>query len=77
MFVGCAVSGAVILLGNGAKARGALMRDVGSYLLAIVAVTGILASGVFTRGAAIGLICMYFGFVAIVLAADAVHIFST
>lgn len=77
MFVGCAVSGAVILVGNGAKAQGALMRDVMAYLLSLVTVVGILLSGRFTWPAAGGLLCMYIGFVAIVFCADMYHIAST
>eukprot|EP00884_Botryococcus_braunii_P009487 jgi/Botrbrau1/1853/Bobra.146_1s0044.1 len=77
MFVGCAVSGVVILLGNGATARGALLRDVTAYLLSLLTVVGIFMSAHFTRQAAIGLLCMYIGFVVIVLAADTYHILST
>ncbi len=49
MFVGCVVAGAVILVSNGAKARGALVRDVTAYALATGLVVGLLASGSMTR----------------------------
>lgn len=77
MFVGCAVSGAVILVGDGAKAQGALMRDVMAYFLSLVTVVSILLSGHFSWPAAVGLLCMYIGFVVTVFFADMYHIAST
>lgn len=45
MFVGCVVAGSVMLCCQGAKVRGALIRDVAAYAIAVVAVAGILWSG--------------------------------
>lgn len=45
MFVGCVVAGSVMLCCQGAKVRGALMRDVAAYAIAVVAVAAILWSG--------------------------------
>ena len=70
MFVGCVVAGAVVLASGGAKARGALLRDVAGYLLAVAAAAGVLASGRGTAGRAAGLLALYAAFVAVVLGAD-------
>ena len=45
MFVGCVVAGSVMLCCQGAKVRGALVRDVAAYAIAVVAVAIILWSG--------------------------------
>lgn len=45
MFVGCVVAGSVMLCCQGAKVRGALIRDVAAYAIAVVAVAVILWSG--------------------------------
>lgn len=70
MFVGCVVAGAVVLASGGAKARGALLRDVAGYLLAVGAAAGVLASGRGTAGRAVALLALYAAFVAVVLGAD-------
>ena len=70
MFVGCVVAGAVVLASGGAKARGALLRDVAGYLLAVGAAAGVLASGHGTAGRAAALLALYAAFVAVVLGAD-------
>ncbi len=45
MFVGCVVAGSVMLCCQGAKVRGALIRDVAAYAIAVLAVAIILWSG--------------------------------
>lgn len=45
MFVGCVVAGSVVLANGGAKARGALLRDVSTYFLAVSAVLAMLVTG--------------------------------
>ena len=45
MFVGCVVAGSVMLCCQGAKVRGALIRDVAAYAIAVLAVAVILWSG--------------------------------
>lgn len=45
MFVGCVVAGSVMLCCEGAKVRGALIRDVAAYAIAAVSVALILWSG--------------------------------
>ncbi len=45
MFIGTVVLGAVLAAGKGATMRGALIRDVSSYMLAVAVVAGIVASG--------------------------------
>jgi len=77
MFVGAAVAGVVIMTAGGVKARGALLRDVSCYMVAVGVVTLILWAGVFTWGLAILLLAMYLLFVACVLAADIVHLWQT
>ena len=45
MFIGTVVAGAVLWTADGAPMRGALMRDVGCYAAAVLAVVLVLASG--------------------------------
>lgn len=45
MFVGCVVAGSVMLACQGAKVRGALIRDVAAYAIAAFSVALILWSG--------------------------------
>lgn len=45
MFVGCVVAGSVMLACKGAKVRGALIRDVAAYAIAVLSVALILWSG--------------------------------
>ena len=49
MFVGCVVAGSVMLCCEGAKVRGALIRDVAAYAIAVVSVALILWSGQVVR----------------------------
>ena len=77
MFVGAAVAGLVIMAANGVKARGALLRDVSCYLIAVGTVGLVLASGSVTWATAVALLLMYLLFVAVVLAADIHHIWHS
>ena len=45
MFIGTVVVGCVLRAGKGASMRGALIRDVTSYMLSVVVVTLIISSG--------------------------------
>ena len=45
MFVSGVVGGLIVLTGGGVRVRGALMRDVGAYLIAAVCVAVMMASG--------------------------------
>ena len=74
MFVGAAVAGAVIWTAGGVKARGALMRDVSSYMASVAVVAMILSAGRMTWILAATLLSMYLLFVCIVLAADIIHL---
>ena len=77
MFVGAAVAGVVISTAKGVKARGALVRDISCYLVAVAAVAIILRGGRFTWVLAVMLLVMYLLFVAAVLAADIIHIWQS
>lgn len=44
MFIGTVVVGCVLRAGNGASMRGALIRDVSSYAIAVIATTAVMAS---------------------------------
>ena len=61
MFVGSVVAGCVVLASHGAKARGALLRDVGTYAAAIALVAGFLLSGHMSTLQASLLVAMYIG----------------
>lgn len=74
MFVGTVVAGAVMVYGKGAKAKGALLRDVSAYLCACSVIVGVM-TGIGHVGyteVTIFLTC-YAAFVGIVLAADLWH----
>ena len=45
MFVGCVVAGSVIMANGGVPARGALMRDTASVIIAVSFIGLVLASG--------------------------------
>lgn len=77
MFVGAAVAGVIISIAGGVKARGALLRDVSCYILAVLVVAIILKSGSFTWPRAALLLVLYLLFVIAVLAADIFHIVQT
>ncbi|DBA93227.1 TPA: hypothetical protein ACH3X2_003522 [Trebouxia sp. C0005] len=73
MFVGCVVAGSVMLCCQGAKVRGALIRDVAAYAIAVLAVAIILWSGKVGLIKACFLLVLYVVFVILVLAADIHH----
>ncbi|KAL0053639.1 hypothetical protein WJX82_008689 [Trebouxia sp. C0006] len=73
MFVGCVVAGSVMLCCQGAKVRGALIRDVAAYAIAVLAVAIILWSGKVGLTKACFLLVLYALFVILVLAADILH----
>ena len=72
--MGGVVAGVVMLANGGAKARGALLRDVGAYAAAVGLLTAFLASGAMTLDKSAALLAMYGGFVLLVLGADLWHI---
>ena len=76
MFVGCVVAGTVILVSGGAKARGALLRDAGAFLVAVFAVTAVLVHGRASYAQAAALLTLYVVFVLVVLGADLWHIWQ-
>ncbi|KAL3137711.1 hypothetical protein ABBQ38_004978 [Trebouxia sp. C0009 RCD-2024] len=73
MFVGCVVAGSVMLACQGAKVRGALIRDVAAYAIAASSVALILWSGKVGFVKACSLLVLYGLFVVLVLAADIHH----
>lgn len=74
MFIGTVVVACVLKAGDGASMRGALIRDVSSYALAVIATTAVIASGKVTVWKAALLLTLYVVFVAVVCAADILHI---
>jgi sodium/potassium/calcium exchanger 6 len=76
LFVGATVAGIIMLVNGGAKARGALLRDVSAYCISVLVITGLLWSGRMTYARAAVLLALYLGFVFIVLGADLWHIFT-
>ena len=75
LFVGCVVAGAIMLANGGAKARGALMRDVGAYCIGVVTITAFMWTGEMTFFGCAVLLVIYAAFVFTVLGADLWHIF--
>ena len=73
MFVTCVVAGCVMVVGDGAKAKGALCREVSALFLVAASVLGLFRSGVVTKNHAVLFLVAYFAFCAIVLAADLWH----
>eukprot|EP00587_Corethron_hystrix_P001732 CAMPEP_0113310300 /NCGR_PEP_ID=MMETSP0010_2-20120614/8000_1 /TAXON_ID=216773 ORGANISM="Corethron hystrix, Strain 308" /NCGR_SAMPLE_ID=MMETSP0010_2 /ASSEMBLY_ACC=CAM_ASM_000155 /LENGTH=796 /DNA_ID=CAMNT_0000165727 /DNA_START=302 /DNA_END=2692 /DNA_ORIENTATION=- /assembly_acc=CAM_ASM_000155 len=73
MFVGTIVAGLVILSAEGVPCRGALIRDVLAYILAMWVVYLKFESGYITSTTTRLLVFMYIGFVLVVLAADVYH----
>ena len=73
MFVCTCVAGLVMVYSGGAKARGALTRDVGVYAATLLAAGAMLASGAATRLKAAMFLLAYVAFVSSVLAADMYH----
>ena len=61
MFVGSVVAGCVVLASHGAKARGALLRDVGAYAAAVAVLAGFMLTGHISTLQATLLVAMYIG----------------
>lgn len=74
LFVGCGVAGCVLRAAGGAHARGALVRDVGAYGVAVAATALILKSGAAGPGAAAALLTLYGLYVVAVAAADTARV---
>jgi len=73
-FVTCAVSSIVILIADGVKCRGALIRDIVSLFLALLLVTlGIGVRGIVDTGIIAAFVAFYIAFILTVLAADVYH----
>mmetsp|Transcript_54685 Transcript_54685/g.150679 ORF Transcript_54685/g.150679 Transcript_54685/m.150679 type:complete len:399 (-) Transcript_54685:680-1876(-) len=73
MFVGTVVAGVVMLIADGVKARGALIRDLSMYVLTCSTVMTMFLSGEMTSGKVTLLLSMYFVFIVVVLIADIFH----
>lgn len=74
MFVGSVVAGAVTVVANGAKAKGALLRDVSAYMCAIGIILSVLGGlGHVTYAGVTLFLTSYVLFVCMVLAADIWH----
>lgn len=73
MLVGCVVSGAVVLVADGVKCRGALIRDVMALIVTVIIVWTILSGGVVTHSTTTMFFGIYGFFVCLVLAADVYH----
>lgn len=65
-----------MLMNGGAKARGALLRDVSAYLISVVTITALLWRGHMSYVSAASLLILYVAFIFIVLGADLWHIFT-
>ncbi len=65
-----------MLANGGAKAQGALMRDVSAYTIGVVTLTAFMWTGEMTYFRSAVLLILYGAFVAIVLGADLWHIFT-
>ncbi|KAJ8599873.1 hypothetical protein CTAYLR_010367 [Chrysophaeum taylorii] len=74
MFVGTVVAGGVMVVGDGAKAKGALLRDVSAYLFACTIIVGVLGVlGTVSYAGVTIFLTSYAAFVLVVLAADLWH----
>ena len=73
MFVTTVAAAMIMLHGQGIKARGALVRDLIAYILALVLVLVALQSGTMGAKFAVSLLAMYFSFIGLVLIADVWH----
>ena len=74
--MGAVVAGAIMLVNGGAKARGALLRDVSALLIGAATITAFLVSGRMSYTGCAVLLVEYVAFVFIVLGADLWHIFT-
>ena len=73
MFIGCIVSGAVILTAGGVPCRGALVRDIVMFGLSLFVVYNQLKKGYIDQSAIHLFVGLYLSFVIIVLMADLYH----
>ena len=73
MLVGGVVSGVVILVADGVKCRGALIRDVMALFATVIIVWVYLSGGVVTHSTTTTFFGLYGSFVCLVLAADIYH----
>lgn len=73
MFVGTVVAGIVIVVADGVKCRGALVRDIVMFIITLWAVYSFFETGVIGSGAVHTFLWMYFGFIVVVLLADIYH----
>lgn len=74
--MGAIVAGAIMLVNGGAKARGALLRDVAALGLAVCTITAFLSAGAMSYARGGVLLAEYVAFVLIVLGADLWHILT-
>lgn len=74
--MGAVVAGAIMLVNGGAKARGALLRDVAAFGIGVITITAFLGTGGMSYGRCAVLLAEYVAFVLIVLGADLWHIFT-
>ena len=65
-----------MLVNGGAKARGALLRDVAALSIGVITIAAFLGSGRMSYARCAALLAEYGAFVLIVLAADLWHIFT-
>ena len=73
MFVTCVVGGSVILVGNGAKCRGALCRDITMLVSTSCLVLYVFVRGTMHKSQSVLFVILYFAFALIVLIADVYH----
>ena len=73
MFVGTVVAGIVIVIADGVKCRGALVRDVLMFVLTLVVVYSFFDEGKIGSVAVNTFLWMYIAFVIVVLVADVYH----
>lgn len=75
MFIGTVVAGSIIFATNGIVCRGALIRDIVVYMIAVIVVSTQLMKGSITSKTIALFFSIYFGYVALVFAADMYHRF--
>ena len=75
MFIGTVVAGLIIFATNGIVCRGALIRDIVVYMLAVIVVSTQLMKGTINYRTIVLFFSMYFGYVALVFVADMYHRF--
>lgn len=73
MLVGGVVSGVVVIVADGVKCRGALIRDVMALFVTVIIVWIYLSGGVVTHATTSVFFGLYGSFVCVVLAADIYH----